>query len=54
MLALLNCDVIPDLYVADPAVHGSSMLNESRVGQSVDATWDVVLGYLEEALDSDK
>ena len=37
-------------YVADPGVHGSSMLNETRVGASVDATWDVVLGFLEESL----
>jgi alpha-beta hydrolase superfamily lysophospholipase len=37
-------------YVADPGVHGSSMLNEARVGASVDATWAVVLGFLRENL----
>lgn len=37
-------------YVADPGVHGSSMLNEARVGASVAATWDVVLSYLAEAI----
>lgn len=41
-------------YVADPAVHGSSMLNEARVGESVTATWSVVLGYLDEVLATDQ
>lgn len=34
-------------YVADPAVHASSMLNETRVGSSTEATWAVVLDFLE-------
>ena len=34
-------------YVADPGVHGSSMLNETRVGSSTEATWTVVLNFLE-------
>jgi alpha-beta hydrolase superfamily lysophospholipase len=34
-------------YVADPGVHGSSMLNETRVGASTEATWSVVLTFLE-------
>ena len=34
-------------YVADPGVHGSSMLNETRVGSSTEATWTVVLDFLE-------
>jgi len=33
-------------YVADPAVHASSMLNEARVGGSTEATWSVVLDFL--------
>lgn len=33
-------------YIADPGVHGSSMLNETRVGSSTEATWTVVLGFL--------
>jgi len=37
-------------YVADPAVHGSSMLNEARVGSPVEETWAVVLDFLEESL----
>jgi pimeloyl-ACP methyl ester carboxylesterase len=37
-------------YVADPAVHGSSMLNETRVGSPVEETWAVVLGFLEASL----
>ncbi len=37
-------------YVADPGVHGSSMLNESRVGSSTAATWTVVLDFLEAKL----
>ena len=37
-------------YVADPAVHASSMLNEARVGSSTDAAWAVVLGFLEQSL----
>ncbi len=34
-------------YVADPGVHGSSMLNESRVGSSTEVTWTVVLNFLD-------
>lgn len=37
-------------YVADPGVHGSSMLNEARVGASTEATWGVVLEFLARAL----
>ena len=33
-------------YVADPGVHGSSMLNAERVGASTEATWQVVLDFL--------
>ena len=38
------------IYVADPGVHGSSMLNEARVGASTEATWTVVLDFLRRAL----
>lgn len=38
-------------YIADPGVHGSSMLNETRVGASTEATWSVVLAFLEANLD---
>lgn len=34
-------------YISDPGVHGSSMLNESRVGSSTGATWTVVLDFLD-------
>ena len=37
-------------YVANPGVHGSSMLNADRVGESTEATWVVVLKFLEESL----
>ncbi len=37
-------------YVADPGVHGSSMLNEDRVGASTDETWNVVLAFLADTL----
>ena len=37
-------------YVADPGTHGSSMLIAERAGGSTDQTWDVVLGFLAEAL----
>ena len=40
-------------YVANPGVHGSSMLNAERVGASTEATWDVVLGFLAESLRPD-
>jgi dienelactone hydrolase len=33
-------------YVADPGVHGSSMLNAERVGESTESTWIVVLDFL--------
>ena len=37
-------------HVADPGVHGSSMLNADRVGESTEATWTVVLNFLDESL----
>lgn len=37
-------------YVADPGVHGSSMLNPDRVGAPTDETWAVVLQFLDESL----
>jgi alpha-beta hydrolase superfamily lysophospholipase len=37
-------------YVADPGVHGSSMLNAERVGASTEATWQVVLEFLATSL----
>ncbi len=37
-------------YVADPGVHGSSMLNAERVGADTGETWDVVLGFIERGL----
>ena len=41
------------VYVANPGVHGSSMLNEDRVGESTEATWQVVLDFLAETLRAD-
>jgi len=40
-------------YVADPGIHGSSMLNAVRVGDSTEATWQVVLEFLAETLRPD-
>ncbi|MEQ8205666.1 MAG: alpha/beta fold hydrolase [Woeseia sp.] len=37
-------------HVADPGVHGSSMLNESRVGAPTDETWKVVLDFIRASL----
>lgn len=37
-------------YVANPGVHGSSMLNADRVGESTEAAWAVVLEFLAETL----
>ena len=42
-----------ETYVADPGVHGSSMLNADRVGASTDATWDVVFEFLRQSLPRD-
>ena len=33
-------------YIADPGVHGSSMLVESRADGDVEATWEIVLAFL--------
>jgi len=38
------------IYIANPGVHGSSMLNEARVGASTDAAWTVVLEFLQSTL----
>ena len=40
-------------YIADPGVHGSSMLNEERVQASTEATWKVVLDFLGQNLRPD-
>ena len=40
-------------YVADPGVHGSSMLNETRVEASTEDTWTVVLDFLAGALNKE-
>lgn len=37
-------------YVANPGVHGSSMLNAERVGASTEAAWTVVLKFLDASL----
>lgn len=34
------------MYIADPAVHGSSMLNANRVEGDIEKTWQVVLDFL--------
>jgi len=41
------------VYVADPGVHGSSMLNADRVGASTEAAWTVVLDFLAASLRGD-
>jgi len=37
-------------YVSDPGVHGSSMLVDDRVGGPTEATWRMVLGFLDEVV----
>lgn len=37
-------------YVAEPGVHGSSMLSARRAGGSTEATWTVVLEFLDATL----
>ncbi len=37
-------------YVADPGVHGSSMLNAARVEASTEATWTTVLAFLGDSI----
>lgn len=39
-------------YVADPGVHGASMLNSARVGGVTADTWTVVLDFIRDALSS--
>lgn len=41
------------VHVADPGVHGSSMLSEERVGGSTESTWQRVLDFLESSLGAD-
>jgi dienelactone hydrolase len=40
-------------YIANPGEHGSSMLNAERVGESTEATWTVVLKFLDATLRAD-
>ena len=40
-----------ETYVADPGVHGSSMLVAKRVDGSTEKTWRVVLDFLAKTLD---
>ena len=46
------CDAYPDL-IAEPGVHGSSMLSDERVKSSTEATWNVVLEFLESTMTQD-
>lgn len=39
-----------ETHIARPGRHGSSMLVEERVGASTDATWSVVMSFLERSL----
>jgi len=39
------------VFVAQPGTHGSSMLVDTRVDGSVDATWDRVLAFLSESVE---
>ena len=39
-------------YVADPGVHGSSMLVPERVGSETGKTWNVVLQFIRSVLDN--
>lgn len=39
------------VYVADPGVHGSSMLVPERVGADTEETWSVVMAFLEESVE---
>lgn len=41
-----------ETHVADPGVHGSSLLNAERVGASTEESWSVVLDFLRRALRS--
>jgi len=38
-------------YVADPGLHGSSMLVAERVGADTEKTWSVVMSFLKESLE---
>ncbi len=38
-----------ETYVSNPGVHGSSMLNPTRVGAPTDDTWAVVLEFIQRA-----
>lgn len=40
-------------YVADPGVHGSSLLVESRVGEETNEHWDIVLNFINSVLDEE-
>ena len=41
------------IYVSNPGVHGSSMLNADRVGESTEAAWEVVLDFLDKSLSAE-
>lgn len=43
-------DVGIQTWVSDPGLHGSSMLDAERVGSSTEATWTVVLDFLDAQL----
>ncbi len=43
-----------ETYVAKHGVHGSSMLDASRTGKDVEATWRVVLDFLDRAVNTDE
>ncbi|MGD8412935.1 MAG: alpha/beta hydrolase [Candidatus Latescibacterota bacterium] len=46
-LAAASADYVDRMYVAEPAVHGASMLDPGRVDGDVSKHWDAVLGFMQ-------
>jgi len=45
-LAAAASNYVDEMYVAEPATHGASMLDPSRAGGNVDKSWYVVLDFM--------
>ena len=46
-LAAAAADYVDEMYVAEPSVHGASMLDPSRVDGDISKHWDAVLYFMQ-------
>jgi hypothetical protein len=46
-LAAAAADYVDEMYIAEPSVHGASMLDPERVGADTSKHWKAVLYFMQ-------